>query len=341
MKAMVVTEFRTQPELTEVPTPEPQADEVLVRIQAAGVCHTDMKIRDGLVPDVPLPLVLGHEIAGVVEAVGSDVSRVRVGDRGVPYGYVTCGRCRFCIDGRTSLCSQVRLRYGFGQVGGYSQFLTVPEQFFMPVGASTPADKAAVASCSVVTSYRALVKRAKVRQGEVVVVVGAGGGVGLQAVQIAAHAGARVIAVDTDERRFPLATEQGAHETMLASEDGFAEGVLDLTQGQGAAVVVDLVATASTMAASLAALESGGRLVLVGYRPDVPFTAVVPDVVFREIEVYGSHWASLTDMREVLAMIDEGLLNPLVMRSYPLEEAARALEELATGEAMGRTVLTP
>jgi acryloyl-coenzyme A reductase len=340
MRAVVVTEFGRDPQLLDIERPQPRPDEVLIRIEAAGVCRTDLKIRDGHVP-VVLPCVLGHELAGTVEEVGSAVTGVTPGTRGVPYGYVSCGKCMYCIDGRTSLCVDLGTRYGFGPAGGYSEYVTVPERLFLPLGDATTMEGAAIATCSMVTPYRALVRRVKLRAGETVVVVGAGGGVGIHTVQIAARIGARVVAVDTDPRRQQVLRDEGAHEIIMIDETGFAQQVRELTGGRGASVVVDLVSSEQTLADSLACLELGGRLALVGYRPGVDFHAVVPDIVFREIEIYGSHWASIIDVREVLEMIDTGLLTPRVMRTYPLDQAVRALAELESGEAIGRTVLIP
>jgi D-arabinose 1-dehydrogenase-like Zn-dependent alcohol dehydrogenase len=340
MRAMVVSEFGQQPELTELPRPIPKGDELLLRVRAAGVCHTDMKIRDGLVPDVPLPLTLGHEIAGEVDSVGPDVQRFGVGDRGIPYGYLTCGACRFCIAGRTSLCEKLTLRYGFGPVGGYSEYVLVPERFFVPVPDTVAMDEAAVASCSVVTAYHALAKRAHVDLGESVVIVGAGGGVGLHAVQLAHRMGGHVIAVDVDPGRESNALEHGADAFVMSDAEGFADAIQDLTNGQGAHVVFDAVASHHTMTESIRSLGSGGRLVLVGYRPSEPFTAATPDIVFREIEIYGSHWATMTDLSEVVDMIDRGLIDPIIIREFPLHEAPAALELLAVGGGPGRSVLT-
>ena len=339
MRAMVVTEFGRQPEMADVPKPVPGHDEVLLRVEAAGVCHTDMKIRDGQVPDVSLPLTLGHEIAGEVESVGPGVQGVSPGDRGVPYGYVTCGNCRFCSTGQTALCESLGVRYGFGPVGGYSEFVLVPERLFVRVADNVALDKAAVASCSLVTPYHALSKRVGLRLGEVAVVIGAGGGVGLHAVQLAHRMGGFVIGVDVDERRREHVMGQGAHRFVVPGADGFAAAILEETGGAGADVVIDLVASASTMAGALASLRSGGRLALVGYQPDVPFSAATPDIVFREIEVFGSHWATLRDMVAVMDMIAQGILDPIIVREYPLEEAAAALDLLASGGGPGRSVL--
>ena len=339
MRAMVVTQFGHQPELTELPRPVPTGDEVLLRVKAAGVCHTDMKIRDGLVPGVSLPVTLGHEIAGEVESIGPDVEQVAVGDRGIPYGYVTCGRCRSCISGRTSLCEEIALRYGFGPVGGYSEYVLVPERFFARIPDSVTFEEAAVASCSIVTPYHALAKRARLGVGETVVVVGAGGGVGLHAVQMAHRMGSRVIAVDVDPIRELNALEQGADTFIGPSGEGFADAVHRETGGRGADVVIDMVASGSTMADSISCLGLGGRLVLVGYRPNEPLSASTPDIVFREIEIYGSHWATMSDLVEVIDMIDRRLISPIIIRQYQLEEAPRALDLLASGGGPGRSVL--
>ncbi len=339
MRAMVVSAFGSQPTLVEVPRPLPTGNEVLLRVRAAGVCHTDMKIRDGLVPGVTLPLTLGHEIAGEVEAVGPEVEGVATGDRGVPYGYVSCGACRYCIGGRTSLCDNLGIRYGFGPVGGYSEYVLVPERLFIPIPEQVGLEEAAVASCSIVTPYHALVKRARVRIGETVVVVGAGGGVGLHAVQLARRMGGHVIAVDTDPNRRDHATEQGAHEYVVPGGDGFAPDVLAATDGSGADVVIDMVASASTMADAVQSLATGGRLVLVGYQPGVPFSASTPEIVFREIDVLGSHWATITDTIEVIDLIAEGILSPIIVREYALEDAGDALALLASGGGPGRSVL--
>lgn len=339
MRAMIVAEFGSQPQLVEVPKPVPVADEILLRVRAAGVCHTDIKIRDGYVPGASLPLTLGHEIAGEVEEVGPDVLGVAVGSRGVPYGYVTCGVCRYCVSGRTSLCLDLGFRYGFGPVGGYSEYVLVPERLFVTIPEEVGLDEAAIASCSLVTPYHALVKRARLQLGEIVVVIGAGGGVGLHAVQLAHRMSGYVIAVDADPRRRDHVMEQGADQFVIPGEGGFASTVLEATDGRGADVAIDMVASASTMSEAVHSLAPGGRLALVGYHPEVPFSGSTPEIVFREIDILGSHWATITDLTEVIDMIARGIVSPIIVREYSLEEASQALDLLASGSGPGRSVL--
>jgi D-arabinose 1-dehydrogenase-like Zn-dependent alcohol dehydrogenase len=335
---MVVRAFGEQPRLEQLPDPEIGPQDVLLRVRACGVCHTDLKIRDGLVPDVRTPLVLGHEPVGEVVAVGAAVTKVTIGQRGIPYGYVTCGTCAACRAGRDSLCANLRLRYGFEEVGGYSEFLVVPERLFVPIPDNISYETAAVIGCSTVTSYHAIVKRARVRAGERVVIVGAGGGVGVNAVQIARLAGAYVIGVDVNDERLALAREQGAHAGLLSGPEGFAVGVAALTGG-GADVVVEIVASARTLAESLASLRPGGRLALVGYHPKDRFEAATPALVFSEIEVIGCHYATIQDLGEVVDLVGRGQLRPFVSGTYPLEEAARALDDAAAGRVHGRAAL--
>ena len=339
MRAIVVASPGERPALREISRPALGSHDVLLRVRAAGVCHTDLKVRDGQVDGVEFPVVLGHEIAGEVEAVGSMVASVSEGDRGVPYGYITCSRCEHCLAGDTSLCERVSLRYGFGNVGGYSEYVAIPESFFLRISGHVSFEDAAVATCSVVTPYRALVKRAKLRPGETVVLVGAGGGVGLHATQLARWMGARVVAVDADEGRREEILGQGADHVVLPTHDGFADAVREALNGEKADVVIDMVVTPSTIADSASILKRGGRLVLVGYRPDIDFSLPTPELVFSEFEIMGSHWASVSDLREVLDLVSRGVIKPVVRQHLPLEEAAVALDLLELGAVPGRTVL--
>jgi acryloyl-coenzyme A reductase len=318
------------------------ADDVLLRVRACGLCHTDLKVRDGLVAGCAPPLVLGHEVAGEVVAVGTAVRQVSVGQRGVPYGYEVCevcGVCRACRSGRESLCAALGGRIGFGRQGGQSELVRVPARLFLAVDPQVTFAQAAVATCSIVTPYRALLRRARLRAGESLVVVGAGGGLGLHAVQLGRLVGAEVVAVDADEERRKAIFEQGA-DHFVASSGPFAERIRIAVGRSGADVALDLVGSAASLSASLRVLRPGGRLVAVGYRPDQVLQASIPELVFGEVEVYGCHWASILDLAEVLALIGRGAVHPVITRSYPLEAAPDALAELEAGRILGRAVLT-
>jgi D-arabinose 1-dehydrogenase-like Zn-dependent alcohol dehydrogenase len=190
-----------------------------------------------------------------------------------------------------------------------------------------------------VTPYRAIVRRARLRAGETMVVVGAGGGLGLHAVQIGRLIGARVIAVDSDTARSEAITEQGADDVVTTGGDKFADRVRSILGGHGADVVVDLVGATTSIAESIAAVRSGGRVVVVGYRAGQQVQADIPDLVFREVELYGCHWASIVDMIEVLDLVAEGALKPVITRTYAFEQAATALDDLEHGRIFGRAAL--
>lgn len=339
MRAMVVPAFRTPPELREIPDPVVSDGDVLLKVMACGVCHTDLKVRDGLVPDTTAPVVLGHEVAGEVVAVGRGVTGIAVGDRGVPYGYETCGTCIECRRGQDSLCESLSGRMGFDRQGGQCELVRVPARLFLKIDPRLTFQQAAVTTCSMVTPYRAIVRRARLRAGETAVVVGAGGGLGLHAVQIARLVGATVIAVDSDAARTEAMSEQGADHVVIADGDKFGDRVRSILGGRGADVLVDLVGATASIAEGISAVRSGGRVVVVGYRAGQQVQAEIPDLVFREIELYGCHWASIVDMIEVLNLVALGALNPVITRTYPFEQAASALDDLEGGRIFGRAAL--
>jgi D-arabinose 1-dehydrogenase-like Zn-dependent alcohol dehydrogenase len=336
---MVVTAFGTRPELREIPDPIVADSDVLLKVMACGVCHTDLKVRDGLVPDTTAPVVLGHEVAGEVVAVGSGVTGIAVGDRGVPYGYETCGTCTECRRGQDALCESLSGRLGFDQQGGQCELIRIPARLFLKIDARLTFQQAAVSTCSMVTPYRAIVRQARLRAGETIVIVGAGGGLGLHAVQIGRLVGAKVIAVDSDLARTEAVTTQGADDVVIAYGDKFNDRVRSILDGRGADVVVDLVGGTASITESIAAVQSGGRVVVVGYRAGQQVQADIPDVVFREVELYGCHWASIVDMIEVLDLVAEGALRPVITRTYPFEQAASALDDLEGGRIFGRAAL--
>jgi D-arabinose 1-dehydrogenase-like Zn-dependent alcohol dehydrogenase len=339
MRAMVVSAFGAAPELRELPDPVISDGDVLLKVMACGVCHTDLKVRDGLVPNTSPPIVLGHEAAGEVVAVGSGVTGIAVGDRGVPYGYETCGTCIECRCGRDSLCESLSGRLGFDDQGGQCELIRVPARLFLKIDPRVTFQQAAVTTCSMVTPYRGMVRRARVRVGETVVVVGAGGGLGLHAVQIARLVGATVIAIDSDTARTEAITQQGADHVVITDGNEFSNRVRSILGGRGADVIVDLVGSTASIGEGIEAVRNGGRVVVIGYRAGQLVQVGIPDLVFREIELYGCHWASIVDLIEVLDLVAQGALSPVISHAYPLEQAAAALDDLEGGRIFGRAAL--
>ncbi|OLF18470.1 alcohol dehydrogenase catalytic domain-containing protein [Actinophytocola xanthii] len=321
----------------ERPRPEPGPGQVVVAVRAAGVCHTDLHLRDAVPSSPPLPLVPGHEVAGDVVAVASDVD-IALGTRVLVYYYDGCGRCPACADGLENLCPAPKAKYGFDTDGGYAEYMLVAARCCVPLPDSVGYADAAVMGCSGTTALHAGRRVAGVRAGETVVVMGVGG-IGLAVTQAAVLDGASVIAVDVHEASLEKAKQVGATDVVLGSVD-VAAAVRELTSGRGADVAVDTVGNESTPAVCVDLLRTGGRLVLIGYT-DRPAPVDVSRIVTKEVVVRGSVGATLDDAREAVRLLADGHLRAVVSGRYPLADADRVLAELAGGGTVGRIVLEP
>ncbi len=340
-------EFNGPVEVREVADPEPSADGAVIEVHATGLCRSDWHAWAGHDPDVSLPHVPGHELCGVVAAVGSEVTRWRVGDRVTSPFVCGCGRCEWCRAGESQVCPD-QTQPGFTHWGSYAEHVLLRAADTNLVAVPHVVSDAAAASlgCRFATAYRALTARASVRQGEWVTVVGAGG-VGLSAVMIGVSLGARVIAVDTNPASLELASRLGAEETVLAdptSAYDVPHAVHDLTGG-GSHVAIDAVGSPRTCADSILSLRRRGRQVQVGLLPSVEGLPPVPmeRVIAWELDLLGSHGMSVADYPELLALVETGRLRPqdLLDRTVGLEEAARLLPRLGTGAPVGVTMLDP
>lgn len=333
MRAVWFASVGAAPVVGKRPRPEPGPGEVLVAVRAAGVCHTDLHLRDGVPTPPPLPLVPGHEIAGDVAVVGPGVAGPAVGDRVLVYYYDGCGACLACRTGEENLCPAPKAKWGFDTDGGYAEFVTVAARCCVPLPDDVDYADAAVMGCSGTTALHAGRAIADIRPGETVVVVGAGG-IGLAVTQFARHAGARVIAVDTHEDSRAVAASLGAE--VLPADDVVAA----VLAGGGADVAIDTVGNADTPGVCADLLRTGGRLVLIGYT-DRPAPLDVARIVTGELVVRGSVGATLADARAAVRLLAAGDLRAVISRRYPLTEAGRALSELAAGDTVGRIVLEP
>ncbi len=325
--------------LDEVPLPEPGPGEVRIRVEAAGVCHTELHFESGLLDLGLAPVTMGHEIAGSVDAVGSGVTDRRPGDRVILYYYSGCGACEWCARGEENLCPNPRAELGFISDGGYAEYVVVPARNAVPIPDSLSFADAAPIGCGVTTALHACAL-ADVAAGDSVAVYGMGG-VGYGLVQIARLRGARVIGIGRSPEKLALATELGADAVVNASQaDDVAAEVRRLTDGRGADVVFELVATAETMAASTAMLARRGRLVFVGYSPDA-LTVHPIQLVILEARVLGSVGNTLAELEEAVRLVAGGKVRTVVDRVVPLESYASALDALREGRVTGRVVLAP
>jgi alcohol dehydrogenase, propanol-preferring len=323
------------------PTPSPAAGEILVKVAACGVCHTDLHYIDHGTPTFKTPpLVLGHEISGTVAALGAGAEGFKTGDKVLLAAVLTCGRCAACRSGRENICERSKM-LGNDLDGGYAEFVVAPakDAFLIPDG--VPLAEGSILADAVTTPYHAVVRRARVAPGDWVVVFGCGG-IGLNIVQIAVAAGARVIAVDRLANKLALAKSLGAEATVDATVGaGVGKTVRKLTGGAGADIALEAIGNAATQEMAVACVRTGGRVVLVGYSPDVlPLNA--GRVMYREIEVIGSLGCRPVDYPRVIELARSGRikLKEMVTHRFPLEKINDAFAVLRSGEAV-RAIVVP
>ncbi len=333
---------------TQEPLREPGSGEVLVRILAAGVCHSDVMIHEGFVDTgggrkidlsrgVGAPRVLGHEIAGEVAELGAGVTGVKVGDRVVVYPWIGCGTCSYCTTDREPMCSAPR-NLGVHRDGGFSQYVYVPDaKYLIPAGA-LPLEQAAPYACSGLTAYSALKRLAPMHPDETVLIIGAGG-VGLSGVRFSRHVlGIAPIVADIDAQKWPLAAEAGAVRAIDPSDPDAGKALMKATGGVHA--VVDFVGTGESFAFGFNALRKGGKLVSVGLIGGA--TTIVPAlIVFKSATIIGSMVGTCNELRELLEIAQTGVLPPLPVHALPLESVNDVLTRLHEGRFPGRAVLTP
>ncbi len=324
--------------LEEVGRREPASGEVLVRVTASGLCHTELHFKSGLLDLGVAPITMGHEVVGRIEAVGDGVPANRVGERVIVYYYLGCMECRYCRVGDEHLCPNLRAEYGFISDGGYAEYVTVPSRNAVLLPDTVTDVEAAPIGCGVTTAVHAA-KLAGPQAGEWVVVYGTGG-VGFGLVQLLRAMGTRVVAVGRTLAKLEKARELGAEETVDASEVSAAERIREITGGEGADVVFECVGTGETMREASASLGRRGRLLFVGYSPD-SFTVHPIQLVVFEQRVMGSVGATLQDLYEAIDLVGRGVVRTVVDRTLPLEEFESGLDALEKGELVGRAVLVP
>jgi propanol-preferring alcohol dehydrogenase len=332
MKAAVLRKPGAPLVVEDVEDPRPGAGEILIEVKACGVCHTDLHLAAGEWSLPKLPLILGHEVVGVVRGVGPGVSNFKEGDRaGIPWIYSTCGACEFCTSDREPLCPAIVVT-GFMVDGGYAEYAKVSAEFAVAVPPELTFVDAAPLYCAGLTPYRAL-KISGVRLGDTVAVWGLGG-LGHYAVQIAKILGARVVAVDIDSSKLEFARRLGADFAFDASREKADEAIRSLG---GAHVVLNLAPAPQAVEQGFKALRRGGTLVLVGL-PQGNFSLPILGSVAKGIRILTSAVGTRQDLREVLALAAAGKIKT-VAETCRLEEINSVFERMRQGKISGRVVI--
>jgi acryloyl-coenzyme A reductase len=341
VKAAVLRRFGdpTALELAEVPDPVPAEDQMVVAVSACGVCGHDRLALQGKL-GTPLPVVLGHEIAGTVTEVGGAISGFRVGDRVALVQREPCGRCDLCADGVVNLCRSGRGFYGEDRPGGYAEYILAGEGNAVHLPDTVPDRAGSVLSCAIGTGWHAL-RRVGARAGEVAVVTAAHGGVGSHALQLCRHLGLRTVAVTSSSGHEQDLLDLGADHVVHLTPDGepLREQVRRWTGGRLADVVLE-VAGPPTFRQSIEALAPRGRLALIG-NVDPRDVSLSPGLaILKELSVLGCAHGTREDLEQVVGLVAAGHIRPLVDEEIPLSEAPRAFTEPGRG-GPGRRVLVP
>lgn len=344
MRAVVVDAVRAEPAVREVAPPDVPPDGVVVQVLATGLCRSDWHGWAGHDDDLRFPHVPGHELAGVVSAVGPEVRRWTVGARVTVPFVCGCGRCEWCLTGAAQVCPDQQ-QPGFSYWGSFAEYVALPAADFNLVALPDAVDftTAAGLGCRFATAYRAIVGRAHVHAGEWVTVIGAGG-VGLSAVMVARACGARVVAVDRHAGALAAATALGAEHALSPDRTDVPAAVAELTGG-GSHVAVDAVGGEQTCSDALLSLRRHGRLVQVGLLPAVEGPPRVPlaRAIAWELDVLGSHGMAAADYPELMRLVVDGRLRPelLVERTIGLAEAAALLPQFDRTAVAGMTIIDP
>lgn len=340
MKAVVVHEFGG-PEVVggveEVPVPVPGLHQVLVRVNRCSVCYLDTIVRSGVRPGTKLPLILGHEISGTVVDSGAAVEGFESGDRVASTYRGVCGYCWYCRNEQSAFCQNL-LSAGVEVNGGYSEFVALNASSLAHIPEGVSDEDASIAGCVLGAVYKAVTKKGRVQPGDTVLVTGASGGAGLHAVQLAALSGARVLAATTSSDKADAIRAQGAHEVLSGSKEEVVARVMELTNGRGVSVVLECVGQPTT-SLSLRSLAPGGRLVFIGAVGVELAKMSVPKMLYQETEVVGVASPHAGELAQLLELIQQGHVRPVISDVLPLSRAGDAHQMLSDRSNLGRITL--
>lgn len=331
-------------------TPHPEGEQVLLKVDAVGVCHSDLHLWEGgydlgdgkfmKVTDrgVRYPVTPGHEIVGTIKEAGNEASGFAVGDKVLVYPWIGCRDCPACAAGNENLCDTPR-SIGIFQDGGYADHVMIPSYRYLAGLDGVNADAATSLACSGLTAYTAI-KKASSNSPEYMVIIGAGG-LGLMSIQIAkATTDAKVICVDLDGKKLKTASDMGADYTVNSKEPGADGRIMEICGQKGADSVVDFVNAPPTARLGLAVLRKRGNMVLVGLfggSIEIPLVTIP----LKSITIQGAYTGNYTDMVELLRLARDGVINPVISKRYTLAEANDALTALKERRIIGRAVINP
>jgi alcohol dehydrogenase, propanol-preferring len=359
MKAVRIAEWGKPLQVQEVRVPDLTGRGAIVKVSAAGVCHTDVHLIEGSYDlgegkklsmadrGISLPITPGHEIAGTIEALSPDAKRVQnlmtEGDDVVVYPWLGCGLCRKCRAGLENICESKPQSLGIFQDGGYAEYVMVPDvRYLVPLRGKINSAQAATLSCSGLTALSA-VKRSRIGASELLLVIGAGG-LGTTAIQIAKKTtGARVAALDVDDEKLNLARKIGADEginTKTLSRREVISKVRELNDGLPADAAIDFVGTPTTSGLGFDLIGRGGRLVMVGlFGGEGKFA--LPVFPLKSVEISGNFTGTIQDLGDMVQLVSRGVINPVVSQESPLVDANDVIQKLTSGRIQGRAVLVP
>nr|WP_284438311.1 alcohol dehydrogenase AdhP [Vibrio fluminensis] len=335
MKAAVVSEFKGPLVIKEIPLPNVKPRDVLVKVHACGVCHTDLHACHGDWPVKPkMPLVPGHEGVGEIVEVGSEIHHLKVGDRvGVPWLYSACGHCDYCLEGQETLCLDQH-NAGYSVDGGYAEYCLANGEYVIKIPEGLNYVDAAPLFCAGVTTYKAL-KVTGVKPGQWVAAIGAGG-LGHLAIQYAVAMGMNVIAVDTGDEKLALAKELGAQHTIDFMKEKPSERIREITDG-GVHGVVCTAVSQPAFKEAYASIRRGGACVLVGLPPE-EMPIPIFDTVLNGVKVIGSIVGTRKDLQECLQFAAEGKVKAITQVKQ-LEDINEIFADMEKGEITGRIVM--
>jgi propanol-preferring alcohol dehydrogenase len=349
LKSAQIIEPNKPLQINEIVLPNPNGNQVIIRVKSTGVCHSDLHLWEGgydtgdgfmKVTDrgVKFPVTPGHEVVGTVEQIGDSVEGVNIGDLVLIYPWIGCEQCPTCENGDTNLCESPK-SLGVFQNGGYAEYVLVPDSKFLAKINNLDPDAAASLACSGLTAFTAI-KKALVNKPENILIVGAGG-LGLMGVQIAkALTNSNIICADLDDEKLNSAKKLGATHIVNTKEPDAIKEIMSICNEKGVDSIIDFVNAPPTVKMDLSIIRKRGNIVLVGlFGGSVDLSLV--SIPLKAITIQGAYTGSYNDMIELIQLAESGVINPIVSKHYTLDEANIALEDLKNRKIIGRAVINP